>query len=185
MAADSIKKTEFITPTGLFEFRVIPYGLTNAPAVFQRLMQNMLRGLNPPGGISFVLVYIDDVLMFSRTPEEHQHISRVLARLQEAGLKLKPSKCHFKCQRVEYLGHLITPQGLLPNPKKVSAVTNFPLQSQSRILCLWIILSTIHREFREDCGSTASADRRTDSPRRTASTAFAMLTSSQFLYFPP
>ena len=124
VADDSIEKTAFITPGGLNEFRVMPFGQTNAPAVFQRLMQQVLQGLNPTEGPSFVSVYIDDVLIFSRSLEEHLH-HIVLHRLQAAGLKLKPGKCHFVCQQVEYLGHLITPKGLLPNPKKVSAVTDF------------------------------------------------------------
>ena len=69
---NSIERTAFVTPTGLFEFRVMPFGLTNAPAVFQRLMQNVLSGLNPDGGPSFVVVYIDDILIFSRTLDDHQ-----------------------------------------------------------------------------------------------------------------
>ena len=77
------------------EFRVMPFGLTNALAIFQRLMQQVLQGLNPTEGPSFVSAYIDDVLIFSRSLEEHlHHIGQVLDRLQAAGLKLKPSKCH-------------------------------------------------------------------------------------------
>ena len=127
VADDSIKKTAFITHNGLFEFRVMPFGLTNVPAIFQRLMQRVLSGLNPAEGPDFVAVYIDDILIFSRTMEEHlHHIEQVLAQLQLAGLKLKPTKCHFHCQRVEYLGHLITPQGLEPNTGRIRAVADFP-----------------------------------------------------------
>ena len=104
VADDSIEKTAFVTPNGLFEFRVMPFGLTNAPAIFQRLMQRVLNGLNPEEGPDFVAVYIDDILIFSRTMSEHlHHVGLVLDRLQGAGLKLKPNKCHFLCQRVEYL----------------------------------------------------------------------------------
>ena len=93
---DSQEKTAFVTPQGLYEFRVMPFGLTNAPAVFQRLMQRVLMGLNPSDGEDFVAVYIDDVLVFSHTLEEHlEHLRRVIDRLQQAGLKLKPTKCHF------------------------------------------------------------------------------------------
>ena len=90
---DSQEKTAFVTPQGLFEFRVMPFGLCNDPAVFQRLMQHVLMGLNPAEGPDFVLVYIDDVLVFSRTLKEHlEHLRLVITRLAEANLKLKPIK---------------------------------------------------------------------------------------------
>ena len=71
VAAESREKTAFVTPNGLYEFLVMPFGLTNAPAVFQRLMQKVISGLNPEAGLDFVAFYIDDVLVFSRTVEEH------------------------------------------------------------------------------------------------------------------
>jgi len=81
-------------------------------------------GLNPEGGPDFVSVYLDDVLVFSKTLEGHlEHLRTVIERLAAAGLKLKPSKCHFIRQEVEYLGHIITPNGLKPNPQRVAAVT--------------------------------------------------------------
>ena len=124
---NSMEKTAFITHQGLYEFMVMPFGLKNAPAVFQRLMQQVLRGLNPDDGVPFVSVYLDDILVFSRTFDDHvRHLQLVIERLQSAGLKLKPSKCHFICQTVEYLGHLITPEGIKPNPQRVSAVKEFP-----------------------------------------------------------
>ena len=84
---DSLEKTAFITPQWLFEFRVIPFCLTNAPAVFQHLMQQVLMNLNPAAGPDWVVVYIDDVLVFSRTLDEHlDHLQRVITRLQEVGL---------------------------------------------------------------------------------------------------
>ena len=86
-----------------------------------------LDRLNPDEGHDFVEVYIDDVLVFSCTMEEHvEHLHQVLARLRNAGLKLKPTKCHFIRQAVEYLGHVITPDGLKPNPKQVSAIQDYP-----------------------------------------------------------
>ena len=128
VAESPIEKTAFTTPHGLFEFRVMPFGLTNAPAVFQRLMSRVLSGLNPLEGPDFVAIYIDNVLIFSRSLEDHlQHVEKVLDRLQSAGLKLQPVKCHFICKQVEYLGHLITPHGLQPNPSRVRAVTEFPV----------------------------------------------------------
>jgi hypothetical protein len=102
----------------------MPFGLKNAPAVFQRLMQSVLRGLNPEGGPDFNSVYIDDIIVFSKTLEEHLvHLKMVMER---ASLKLKPGKCHFVCQRVEYLGYIVTPEGLRPNPAQLRAVQEFP-----------------------------------------------------------
>ena len=123
MSPTSREKTAFVTPQGLYEFCVMPFGLTNAPAVFQRLMQQLVTGLNPAAGPDFVVVYIDDILVFSPTLEQHlHHLRAVIMRISEAGLKLKLSKCHFIRSEVEYLGHLITPEGLKPNSKLVEAV---------------------------------------------------------------
>ena len=93
---ESRAKSAFVTHQGLYEFRVMPFGLKNAPAVFQRLMQKVLMGLNPDTGSNFVSVYLDDILVFSETYENHLvHLRQVLERFKAAGLKLKPSKCHF------------------------------------------------------------------------------------------
>ena len=89
MHPDSVEKTAFITPQGLFQFQVMPFGLTNAPSVFQRLMERVLAGLNPEDGPDFVSVYINNVLVFSCTLEEHlQHLRQVIQRISAAGLKL-------------------------------------------------------------------------------------------------
>ena len=103
---DSCEKTVFITHQGLYEFSVMPFGLKNAPAMFQRLMQRVLIGLNPEEGPSFVSVYLDDVIVYSETLEDHlKHLQRVIERFMKTGLKLKPGKCHFVCKEVLYLGH--------------------------------------------------------------------------------
>ena len=148
VAEDSREKTAFVTHQGLFEFRVMPFGLTNAPAIFQRLMQCVLCGLNPEQGPDFVSVYINDVLVFSRTMTEHlDHLRRVLDCLRGANLKLKPSKCHFLRQNVEYLGHLITPAGLKPNPKQVSAVQQFPAPESVTQVRQFVGLTSYYRRF--------------------------------------
>ena len=145
---DSQEKTAFVTPQGLYEFKVMPFGLTNAPAVFQRLMQRVLMGLNTTEEKDFVAVYIDDVLVFSRTLKDHlQHLQLVIDRLQQAGLKLKPTKCHFVREEVEYLGHLITPGGLKPNPRLVEAVRDFPTPQSLKQLRQFIGLSSYYRRF--------------------------------------
>ena len=93
---DSQEKTTFTTYQGLYEFLVMPYGLRNAPANFQRTMQKVLRGLNPKNELDFISVYIDNVLIFSRNLEDHiKYIQQVVQRIVDCGLKLQPDKCHF------------------------------------------------------------------------------------------
>ena len=105
-------------------------------------------GMNPEDGPDYVTVYIDDVLVFSRTLGEHlEHLRRVIMRLQEVDLKLKPAKCQFIREEVEYLGHLITPQGLKPNPRLVEAVQEFATPQDLRRLCQFLGLSSYYRRF--------------------------------------
>ena len=126
----------------------MPFGLTNAPAVFQRLMQRVLMGLNPESGPDFVSVYIDDVLVFSRTLEEHlEHLRVVIERIRDAGLKLKPSKCHFIQEEVEYLGHILTPTGLRTNPRLVEAAKEFPRPQNVKEVRQFLGLSSYYRRF--------------------------------------
>jgi len=145
---ESREKTAFTTRQGLYEFLVMPFGLTNAPAVFQRLMQRVLGGLNPEAGPDFVAVYIDDVLIFSRTISEHlSHLQAVISRIEEAGLKLKPSKCYFARQEVEYLGHLVTPEGLKTNHKLVESITHFPTPSDVNGVRRFLGMASYYRRF--------------------------------------
>ena len=129
MDAASREKTAFVTPHGLYEFLVMPFGLKNVPTVFQRLMQRVLHGLNPEEGKQFVAAYLDDILVFSETLQDHlTHLRSVIDRLKSANLKLKPAKCMFMRKEVEYLGHIITAEGLKPNfpvPKNVPDMRRF------------------------------------------------------------
>ena len=123
---DSQEKTAFVTPQGLYEFLVMPFGLINAPSTFQQMMQKLLTGLNPANGPDFVSVYVEDVLIFSETLEEHiHHIQLVLDKLKGDRLKLKPNECSFVQEGVDYLGHVITSEGLSPNPARIEAVQAF------------------------------------------------------------
>ena len=145
---DSAEKTAIITLQGLFQFQVMPFGLTNAPSVFHWLMERVLAGLNPENGPDFAAVCMDDVLVFSRTLEEHlQHLCQVIQRISNAGLKLKPSKCHFIREEVEYLGHFITPHGLQTNPRLTSAVSDFPQSRNLTELRRFLGMCSYYRKF--------------------------------------
>ena len=148
MHTHSQEKTAFVTPQGLYEFRVMPFGLTNAPAVFQRLMQQVISSLNLDSEVEFVSVYIDDILIFSRTLEEHLlHLQRVIERVVEVGLKLKPSKCKFVRKELEYLGHIVSQEGLKPNPRLVDAVRDFPKPTTVQETRRFLGLCSYHWKF--------------------------------------
>ena len=127
-----------------------PFGLTNTPAVFQRLMQKVISGLNPDTGPDFVAVYIDDILVFSRTVEEHlEHLRAAIQRIEEAGLKLQPAKCHFARREVEYLGHRETPEGLKTNQRLVEAVTMFQTPTDVNGVRRFLGMASYYRRFIE------------------------------------
>ena len=103
MEAQSQQKTAFATHSSLYEFKVMPLGLCNAPAPFQRLMERILAGLTR----SSCMVYLDDILTIWKSFDEHlQNLKQVFQRLRDAGLHLKPAKCHPLAQQVEYLGYM-------------------------------------------------------------------------------
>ena len=102
----------------------MPFGATNAPATFQRLMEECLGDLN----LNLCIVYLDDVIVFSSTPEEHlERLEAVFQKLSDAGLKLKPSKCKFFQSSLSYLGHLISEEGIATDPSKIQAVEEWPV----------------------------------------------------------
>ncbi|GFY05885.1 hypothetical protein TNCV_4405511 [Trichonephila clavipes] len=112
------EKTAFITPEGLYEFKVMPFGLCNAPATFERMMDNLLRHFK----WTMCLCYLDDIIVFSETFEDHLiRLRLVLKCLQEAGLKLNSKKCLFAAQEVKILGHLVSSNGVRPDPDKIKA----------------------------------------------------------------
>ncbi|KAK3548349.1 hypothetical protein QTP70_010580 [Hemibagrus guttatus] len=119
-------KTAFNTPTGHYEYLVMPFGLTNAPAVFQALINDILRDMLD----QFVFVYLDDILIFSSSLQEHvKHVSKVLRRLLDNHLYVKPEKCEFHVTQVQFLGFIIKPGQIKMDPQKVQAVVDWPSPS--------------------------------------------------------
>ena len=109
-------KTAFCTPDGLFEFQVMRFGLCNAPATFQRLMELVLAGLQ----WTTCLVYLDDVIVVGRNLEEHLlHLKSVFQRMRESNLKLKPAKCALCLEKVNFLGHVVSRDGVATDPAKL------------------------------------------------------------------
>ena len=122
MSPEAKRKAAFVTNEGLFQFRVMPFGLCNAPATFERLMDHVLCGMR----WFCCLVYLDDVISFGKTvPEAIVRLEEVLARLSDFGLQLKAKKCTFMQTEVGFLGHIVGRTGLTCDPEKLSAVRNW------------------------------------------------------------
>ena len=120
MAEESRPYTAFtVGSLGVYEFLRMPFGLCNAPATFQRLMQNCLGELN----LMYALIYLDDVVVFSDTEAEHvERLAAVFERFQEHGLKLKPSKCNFFRKEIDYLGHKVSADGMKPGTENLEGI---------------------------------------------------------------
>ncbi|KAL0149260.1 hypothetical protein M9458_055494, partial [Cirrhinus mrigala] len=137
-------KTAFNTPTGHFEYRVLPFGLTNAPAVFQALINDVLRDMVN----RFVFVYLDDILIFSSSLQVHaQHVRQVLKRLLENQLYVKAEKCVFHTKSVSFLGHIISAEGIKADPAKVRAVAEWPTPDSRKALQRFLGFANFYRRF--------------------------------------
>ena len=122
--------TAFVTPWGLYQWNKIPFGLMNAPAAFQRCMNECLDGLRD----KICIPYLDDILVYSKTFEEHvRDVQQVLRRLQEHGIKVKPSKCNFFQRRVRYLGRIVSGDGYSLDPEDTVAVHNLAKQKPETV----------------------------------------------------
>ena len=124
LAPEDREKTAFSIPfRGHFQFKVMPFGLCNAPASFERLMEHVMAGLQ----WDRCLVYLDDIVVAGKTVDETiTNFEKVLARLQAAGLKLKPSKCTLFARSVRYLGHIVSSEGISCDPEKIVSVKEWP-----------------------------------------------------------
>lgn len=142
----------FTTPFGLYEWNVMPFGLCNAPATFQRLMTTVLHGLIP----DTCLDYLDDVIVYGCTFDEQLHRLRlVFARLKSAGLKVRPAKCRLIRTSVTYLGHVFTAAGVTPNPDKTVAVRNWPVPSTPSKVRQFLGFASYYRRFIKEFAAVA------------------------------
>ncbi|BDA51628.1 probable transposon Ty3-G Gag-Pol polyprotein [Coccomyxa sp. Obi] len=136
-------KTGFRTRDGHYEFTVMPFGLCNAPATFQRLMNGVLPDMG-----DFVQVYLDDILVFSKTEKEHEeHLRRVLERLREHHLFAKLSKCEFYMREVDFLGHKVSAEGISVEEEKVTAIRDWPTPKNPTDVRAFLGLAGFYRRF--------------------------------------
>ena len=152
MAKESQQYTAFtVGSMGVYEFLRMPYGLCNAPATFQRLMKNCLGELN----LTYALIYLDDVIVFLSTEEDHIHRLRVVfGRFLEHELKLKPSKCHFLQDEITFLGHQISAEGMRPSTENLWAIAEMaPSTTYTGIQRIhrndWV-LPAVHQRLRQN-----------------------------------
>ncbi|KAK3536385.1 hypothetical protein QTP86_008852 [Hemibagrus guttatus] len=145
-------KTAFHTTHGHYEYRVMPFGLTNAPAVFQALINGVFQDLLG----KWVIAYIDDILMYSASPEEHVlHIREVLSRLQQHHLYVKLEKCEFHRATVTFFGYVISRWGVEMDVVKVRAVTDWPAPTMVRELQHFLGFANFYRRFIQNYSSVA------------------------------
>lgn len=144
MNTNSKKYTAFSTPQGHFQFNRMPFGLKNAPATFQRMMDTALLGLVN----KYCFVYLDDIIIFGDTIERHnENLAIVFQRLKDLNLKIQPDKCEFIKPELEYLGHVVTKEGVKPNPKKIEAVKNFKTPATPTQVKSFLGLAGYYRKF--------------------------------------
>ena len=144
---DKYKTAFTVGNMGFFECNRMAFGLTNAPATFQRLMERCMGELN----LKECLIFLDDILIFSETFEEHlERINAVFTRLQQSGLKLKPSKCEFFKTNVKYLGHVVSQTGIETDPDKLAALTTWPVPTTVKALRSFLGFTGYYRRYIKD-----------------------------------
>ena len=146
------QKTAFCTTEGLYEFKVMPFGLCNAPATFQRLMDIVLTGLQ----WTSCLVYLDDIIVLGRTFTEHlSNLGSVFSRIRDAGLKIKPEQCSFLKEKVKYLSHIVSKEGIAADPEKTATVKTWPTPTSTKEVQQFLGLANYYRRFIKDFAQIA------------------------------
>ena len=142
---DHVPKTAICTPFGLFEYVRMPFGLKNAAQAFQRMMDQILAGL------PYVFVYLDDILIASKTKEDHKrHLEEVLEILQMNGLVVNREKCELGVKSLTFLGHLVTPEGIQPMPDRVTEIRSFPVPKDKASLQRFLGTVNFYHRFMPD-----------------------------------
>ena len=142
LSEESQPKSAFVTPMGKYEFSKVPFGLAQAPAYFQQLINRVLFDL------PYTFGYLDDILIFSPDAEMHiDHISKVFQRMREVNLKLKESKCNFMKNKIQYLGHFISGEGIAPIPEKLEAMEKIPSPRNPKEVKQFLGLVGYYRKF--------------------------------------
>ena len=142
LGESSRAKTVLVTPFGKYKFLMVSFGLAQAPAYFQLLMNKVLKGLK------FVMTYLDNIIIFSENESQHlEHLETVFSHLREAGLKMKWSKCDFFKSEIHYLGHLIYPEGISPLPNKLNCIKHMPVPKNTKEIKQFLGLTGYYRKF--------------------------------------
>ena len=153
IAEHHINRTAFATRYGLYEWTVMPFGLSGAPSTFQALMNDIFR----PHLDKFVLVYLDDIMVYSRTKEDHlKHLDIVLSLLEKHQLYVKMEKCSFAMDETEFLGHIVSASGIRPDPKKLDAIRKWPRPQNPTDVRAFLGLCNYYRRFVDKFASIAA-----------------------------
>ena len=141
LGKSSRAKTTFVMPFGKYEFLMVPFGLAQAPAYFQLLMNKVLNGLK------FAMTCLDDIIIFSENELQHlEHLETIFSCLKEAGLKMKRSKCDFFKSEIHYLGHLISTKGISPLPNKLDCIQHMPAPRNMKEIKQFLGLTGYYRK---------------------------------------
>jgi hypothetical protein len=145
--------TAFTTPKGLFQYKRMPFGLTNAGATFQRMMNTVLGKLT----WDQCMVFIDDIVVYSRSWDEHiSSLRLVFEKLREAGITLKLAKCNFGADHVKFLGHVVSREGVGPDPEKIKAIRELELPTTLKALKSFLGMTGWLRKFIKDYAKIAA-----------------------------
>ena len=142
MDEDSIALTAITTPFGLFEYLYMLFGFRNASATFQRFIDHVLQGM------SNAIAYVDDIIVFSNSPDEHaKHLNELFSRLKNFGVIVNPTKSQFGLSKLQFLGHVVTANGIKPLPFKVEATQKYPLPKDVKQLRTYLGMINFYHRF--------------------------------------